>query len=131
MSRTYRGRHLPRLRGSPAKLVDAGLHRFRRDAWKHALNVVDQNFPNIGWRERWQFAISIEENMSVVVSHKADHPWVRYDVWVGSKRWYKTYGNRRVRRSEKVLCWKWARKGDDFEGDFMDRLDGWDRCSLT
>ena len=98
MSRTYRCRHLPRLPGTGAKLIESSVyHRFK-----------DEDYPHRWMYRMGQVPRRTDVNAGAPVEHFGNHPWVRWYMVVKTKSWYKANGNRKIRRQLQNLLREWA-----------------------
>lgn len=130
MSRTYRLRHLPRVDNSPLKYGDAQYFKTHNEKVKAYLDTVDPD-RKLDWRVRWDLEKQYEQEHPAPIGAMWDHPWVGYGVVrSGLKKWYRTTGNRRIRRPLPQLMGKWAHLGDDFEDRLPVRNDGWSTWDL-
>lgn len=143
MSRTYRIRHLPRLKAlkfidaRPGKfygsegifeeLVDSKLRELYPSAFKE-----NGRLKLAYWSHRRAISDAMERDFIAPVSNTTDHPWVPWWRNVGTKSWYKKDGNRRVRRHNRDVVHRFAHLGDEMDARhrFYNKRDGWDIWSL-
>jgi hypothetical protein len=123
MSRTYRIRHLPKLKAN--KFVDAGMYR-RTRPWDEALSAIAKSYSSI---DRWGVIDSLQHDFPFPVAPKTAHPWVGWGRIKRIKTWYKRNGNRLVRRHNRLLL----TKGQEVleSAHFFTKKDGWDVWNIT
>lgn len=143
MSRTYRLRHLPRIKAR--KFIDAhpgkfyGLHGIFEELVDERLReLYPSAFRANGrikltyWSHRRAISDSMERDFLAPVANTSMHPWVPWWRNAPVKSWYKENGNRRVRRHNRAVVHSFAHLGDEVDEDhrFLTKRDGWDLWSL-
>lgn len=132
MSRTYRLRRLPKLRAK--KFVDAGISPYSQRNYAAAKKEMLRDHPDFDVSQnRWRirtFVYAYLDKDFIPVASKTHHPWVGWGLITTRKVWYRSQGNRKIRRPLKNLMNRWAFKGDDFEDRLPNRNDGWDKWDL-
>lgn len=139
MSRTYRVRHLPRLKAK--KFVEANIDTRRRT---NALldGALREYMPEVFgedgglrwayWGLRWCLLERIELEKPAAVAPVTLHPWVDWGRTSAVKTEYKRSGNRVVRRHNRAVLRNFAYLGDEVDDAqrFYDKKDGWNIWAL-
>lgn len=136
MSRTYRLRHLPRMRSR--KFVDSSIHRHRFPVEQELDRILEERFgkswPTFGirWSISWNLC-RYDPAWFTPVACMHDHPWVRW-WWAGNsaKAWHRSQGNKNLRRrTRSIIKSKFELLDDDWQGHFPSRHEYFDKWDLS